>query len=124
MDLLTTVLFVIAAYYGGKTLIAYLDYRHAVKSHNRNEVVSFLDGIIRNVKVETHNGVHYWFDGENDRFLAQGATNEEIYAIIKERFPNNVFILPEGSVLCAPDWTPVFGDKHVISHKISERFFE
>ncbi len=124
MDLITTVCIIVAAYYAGKTIIAYMDYKHDMRQLGRKEVVSYLDGIIRQVKVETHDGVDYWFDDENDKFLAQGATNEEIYSVIKERFPNMVFILPEGSVLCAPDWTPVKSDSETMSHKIVNRYFK
>lgn len=124
MDLITSVFVIISAYYLGKTLIAYMNYRGEVKQSNHKQVIAYLDGIIRQVKIETYNGVKYWFDDENDKFLAQGITNEEIYSVIKERFPDTVFLLPEGSVLCAPEWVPVTSDRKTLSNKIINRHFK
>jgi len=121
MDVITTVFTIIAAYFIGSTIIEYMNHRQAVKTANHDAMVSYLNGIIRQVKVETHHGVKYWFDDENDKFLAQGATNEEIYLIIKERFPDHVFLLPEGSVLCAPIWKPV-ADSQALCETVTNRF--
>jgi len=58
------------------------------------------------VSVEVHNGITYWFESETDRFIAQGATDNEIIADVKTRFPNNIFVLPNGTALFAPLWKP------------------
>jgi hypothetical protein len=58
------------------------------------------------VSVEVHNGVIYWFNSETDRFISQGNTDKEIIADIKQRFPNNIFMLPNGTAVFGPLWEP------------------
>lgn len=65
-----------------------------------------LDEIIREVKVEEHNNVTYWFDKENDRFLAQGATVQEIREVLQKRFPKNIFVVNH-EIFIGPDFNPV-----------------
>lgn len=106
MDLITSALLILAAYYLGKTIILWLDVRSNTHTARREEIVAVLDKMIREVNIETHHGLAYWFDKENDRFLAQGTTSQEIISVLKSRFPDNVFLLPDGQVLGAPNWTP------------------
>jgi hypothetical protein len=68
------------------------------------KVINHLDKIIREVTVEKHGEVEYWFDKETDQFLGQGKTTEELVAHIKSRFPDHIFIVNPKGVLCAPRW--------------------
>lgn len=87
----------------------------AVQSVNLNKEIedtvrSKLDSIIREVNVETHKGITYWFDKENDKFLAQGETLDEIRAVLKQRFPKNIFVLGQ-NLYVGPEFNPVTLDK-------------
>ena len=46
-------------------------------------------------KLEVHHGHFYMFNQETDAFLAQGETAEELSAMLREKFPKVVFILPK-----------------------------
>jgi hypothetical protein len=49
--------------------------------------------LLHRLKIEKHNGVMYWFDADDDRFLAQGADTQDIIATLKVRFPDHMFYL-------------------------------
>lgn len=72
-----------------------------------------LDNIIHRVKIEKHREVYYWFDMDNNKFLAQGSSDEEIISALKSRFPDHMFFLPTNHLISAKtDWQPKFvGDK-------------
>lgn len=122
MDLITTILLVVTAYYLGKTIILWLDVRQGSREEHRDRVISVLDKIIREVNIETHHGLAYWFDKENDKFLAQGATSQEIISVLKERFPDNVFLLPDGQVISAPTWIPSAKTEAKITQEMFDKF--
>lgn len=65
-----------------------------------------LEEIVREVKVEKHHDIIYWFDKENDKFLAQGETISEIQEVLKQRFPKHIFIL-EQQLYIGPTFEPV-----------------
>lgn len=44
--------------------------------------------------LEIHHGHFYMFDKETGKFLGQGETKEELSSVLRERFPDKVFILP------------------------------
>lgn len=61
--------------------------------------------IIRPVKIEHTNDIMYWFDRETNQFLAQGKTQQEISAILKQRFPKLIFVNEEKEeILAGPDF--------------------
>ena len=59
------------------------------------EKVEKLRAMIHEVNVEKHGEMTYWFDAENNQFLGQGKTLEEIVSVIKSRFPDHIFVLKE-----------------------------
>jgi hypothetical protein len=64
-----------------------------------------LNKIIRPIKIETHNETMYWFDRETDQFLAQGKTQQEISATLKQRFPSLIFVNEaHEEILAGPDF--------------------
>lgn len=64
--------------------------------------------VIREVKLEKHGDITYWFDMDNDRFLAQGRTSLELIDHLKSRFPDHLFyIIKDGKshiVSSGTDW--------------------
>ena len=49
--------------------------------------------VIHEIKLEKHGDIMYWFDMENDRFLAQGKTPSELIDHLKSRFPDHLFYI-------------------------------
>lgn len=83
-----------------------------------DELKEKLVKMIHFVKQEKHGNVFYWFDLDDDSFLGQGASVEEIAEHVKKRFPTHVFITDGADkFMRAPDWklTPIseLGIKHV-----------
>ena len=61
--------------------------------------------MIHFVKQEKHGDVMYWFDNDDDAFLAQGSCKDEIIAHLKSRFPTHIFITDNGTkALRGPTW--------------------
>ena len=86
----------------------------ALLSINRNleeyrersqEIRDRLESIIHPVKSETHNGIMYWFDAEDDTFLAQGRDDTELVEHLKQRWMDHVFIIADKFVMAGPDFT-------------------
>lgn len=76
-----------------------------VKLQERVDVLKKLQEIIHQVKVEQRNGIEYWYDADNDNFLGQGTTKEEVIAVLKSRFPEHIFLLENvGGVAAQTDW--------------------
>lgn len=71
------------------------------RAEMQDHLLRKLDEIIHRVKVEEHHGHLYWFDRDNDRFLGQGATQEDVIAVIKKRFPEHIFFLSKDEVIAA-----------------------
>jgi len=66
-----------------------------------------LNDIIHRVRVEKQSDTYYWYDMDNNEFLAQGASDEEIIANLKSRFPNHMFFLPTNHLISAKtEWQP------------------
>lgn len=85
-------------------------------------VKQYLDRVIHRVKIEDVNGVTYWFDEDDHVFLGQGQTVEDIIEVLKQRFPDHVFLLPTEEVLTAnTDWKLVKYDGfHEVKYTIKE----
>jgi len=85
-------------------------------------VKQYLDRVIHRVKIEDVNGVTYWFDEDDHVFLGQGQTVEDIIEVLKQRFPEHVFLLPTEEVLTAnTDWKLVKYDGfHEVKYTIKE----
>lgn len=71
-----------------------INYRRFAQEY-RYEVEQEVRRHISVVAEEEHQGVYYWFDKNNDQFIAQGRNSDEIIAHIKERYKfDHVFVLP------------------------------
>jgi len=85
-------------------------------------VKQYLDRIIHRVEVEVVNGVTYWFDRDNHAFLGQGQTVEDLIEVLKQRFPDHIFLLPTEEVVTAnTDWKLIKCDgPHEVKYTIKE----
>ena len=72
-----------------------------------------LDDIIHRVRVEKQANTYYWYDMDDNEFLAQGSTDEESIASLKSRFPDHMFFLPTNHLVCAKtEWKPKLVDSN------------
>lgn len=85
-------------------------------------VKQYLDRIIHRVEVDVVDGVTYWFDKDDRAFLAQGQTVEDLIEVLKQRFPEHIFLLPTEEVVTATtDWKLVKCDgPHEVKYTIKE----
>lgn len=72
------------------------------------QLLKRLDEIVHRVKVEKQADIYYWFDEDNNRFLGQGKSDEEIIDVIKKRFPEHIFYFEStNQIVCAKhNWIP------------------
>lgn len=88
-------------------LLGMWDRRQADRAEMRDKIYRKLDEIIHRVKVEEHHGHVYWFDLDNDRFLGQGATQDEVISVVRKRFPEHIFLLSKDAVIAeSTGWQP------------------
>jgi hypothetical protein len=58
----------------------------------RETLIKKISDLVHIVKEEKHGEMLYWFDNDDDRFLAQGRNIDEIRAHLKHRFEKHIFI--------------------------------
>lgn len=76
------------------------------KTQAKEIIGNHIDMILHTVVEEIHNDIHYWFDKEDQEFLAQGKTIEDIVTHIKSRFKDHIFIVKDKYVFAGPDFVP------------------
>jgi hypothetical protein len=70
----------------------------------REHMENHLEMVLHNVKEESHDGITYWFDDDNDQFLAQGETLSDVKQHLKDRFKDHIFIFKDKFVFVGPDY--------------------
>ena len=80
----------------------------ATDNNLHEQLIKRLDEIVHRVRVEKDKDTYYWYDMDNNKFLGQGRTTEEIVDILKKRFPAHIFYFEESNhILCAKhNWEP------------------
>lgn len=77
----------------------------------REKLVKYVDEVTHRVEVEIQDGMHYWFDKDDQEFIAQGRDLSELIDRTKQRFPTHLFffrIKENDYVLSAKtEWKPV-----------------
>jgi hypothetical protein len=90
----------------------FLEGLEIAQMENHIKKLKHLNDIIHQVKIEEHNDMQYWFDKDDDEFLGQGRTTEEVISVLQSRFPKHVFLLGElGGIGEKTDWTIMNGDQ-------------
>jgi hypothetical protein len=59
-----------------------------------------LDNIIHRVRVEKDKDIYYWYDSDDNEFLAQGSTDEQVIEMLKTKYPTHIFYLPTNHIIC------------------------
>jgi hypothetical protein len=51
--------------------------------------------------------MYYWYDNDSEDFLAQGRTWEEVVGVLRERFPDHIFVLNNREMIMGPEFEVV-----------------
>lgn len=103
LSVLSTVMIVYGVWTLGKIAFNfYSDLRHQVDFEQRFR--QHLERIIHVVKQERDGDMYYWYDNDSDDFLAQGRTWEEVVGVLRERFPEHIFVLNQREMIMGPEF--------------------
>ena len=101
MDITSIILWAVVIWIVSQILLGAIEGWQIVKLQERVTVLKKLSDIIHKVKVETVGDIEYWYDADNDAFLAQGRTIDEVINVIKSRFPDHIFLIEDKGGLAA-----------------------
>ena len=77
------------------------------RQDREEQQIAQLEQLVHVVKQEVINDIIYWFDNDDDTFLAQGRDHNEIVAVLERRFPQHIFVINETQMIMGPDWDRV-----------------
>lgn len=84
---------------------------YKVQEHKLDEKLEILEkvnDIVHRVAVEKHGDQYYWFDSDDNEFLAQGKDLDETLDRIKKRYPNHIFFVADKThqykISAATEW--------------------
>ena len=63
-----------------------------------------LNEIIHVVKQEKLGDMYYWYDQDNDQFIAQGRTLDEITDVLKARWNRHIFVISDKEMMIGPEF--------------------
>ncbi len=88
--ILTEIIKIVAIYLTINLLFSYLIHkiRSDLDKDENLRLVEQVKELIHVVKVETHQGVDYWYDKDNGTFIAQGNTIGDAIEHARTRYPN------------------------------------
>ena len=106
IDIFATLFYALMAYVVVRVLLALFSLNRFIDamSERSQEIREHLSSIIHPVKSETHNGVMYWYDAEDDTFLVQGRDDAELAAALKARWVDHIFIIGDRYLMAGPDF--------------------
>ena len=119
MDLIGIVLFCLIVFFISAAIRSYFREKERV----RVETINYLNRIIHQVLIEKHHGLEYWFDADDNTFLAQGKTFEEVTSILKSRFPDHVFLFDTGGISEKTNWKLIPFDNYDSSSFIGKLIY-
>ena len=99
MDALEILIWAFIVFFATRLFLAAVNTRLEDQLEQQEDLIKKLNEVIHVVKEEKHGDVVYWFDGDNDQFLAQGRNIDEIKLHLKQRFHKHIFLLNETEML-------------------------
>jgi hypothetical protein len=106
-DSLILLLWFAATYAISNIIIGMIQGTKEILGTEKIKLLNHINEIVHRVTVEKHNDIYFWYDYDDNEFLAQGETDEEIIAKLKDRFPTHLFFLPSNHLICSKtDWKP------------------
>ena len=96
-----------ATYTVANIVIGMIQGTREILGTEHHKLLNHINEIVHRVTVEKHNNVYFWYDYDDNEFLAQGTNDDEIIAKLKHRFPTHLFFLPSNHLICSKtDWKP------------------
>jgi len=91
--------------------------------HETNsQVKEYLSSIIHPVKSEQHGDIIYFYDGDDNTFIAQGRNDEELATVLKANWRDHIFIIGEKYVMAGPEFKMTeIKDPETIGKMLAER---
>jgi hypothetical protein len=105
-EFISTLVDFLLCYCAFKLAYGFYQLNVAAKEEKQNELKEFLNTIVHEVEEEKHGNMIYWFDKDDQTFIAQGQTNKDIVEILKKYYSHHIFIVNNEYILSGPDWIP------------------
>jgi hypothetical protein len=77
------------------------------RQDREEQQIAQLEQLVHVVKQEIINDIIYWFDNDDDTFLAQGRDHDEIVAVLEQRFPQHIFVINETQMIMGPKFNEI-----------------
>jgi len=91
-------------------------------NETNTQIKKYLSSIIHPVKSEKHGDVIYFFDADDDTFIAQGRNDAELAESLKARWQDHIFIVGERYVMAGPDFKMLeIEDPEYVGRMLAER---
>jgi hypothetical protein len=124
IDIFATLFYALMIYIIVRVLLALLSLNRFIDimSERSQEIREHLGSIIHPVKSETHDGVMYWYDAEDNTFLVQGRDDAELAAALKARWIDHIFIIGDRYLMAGPDFDMIeIEDPEEIGKMLADR---
>jgi len=73
-----------------------------LQKKNKQNFQNYMQQYVRPVRQEHHGNCYYWFDSENDSFIAQGQSYSELVEHLQARFPRHTFLIGHNKMMAGP----------------------
>ena len=78
------------------------------KNQEMEEVIKHIASRVHSIAVEQHGEMIYWYDTDDNIFIAQGRTSEEIQQVLRQSWQQHIFLLEKQQILLTgPEFNPV-----------------
>ena len=127
MDIIAIPFYALMIYIIVRVVLALLSLNRFIDimSERSQEIREHLSSIIHPVKSETHDGVMYWYDAEDNTFLVQGRDDAELAAALKARWIDHIFIIGDRYLMAGPDFDMIeIGDPEEIGKMLADRIID
>ncbi len=110
---------VVLGYFVIKFITRYFEQRNQELEAEVDGIVDHVRRHIHVVRQETHQDQLYWFERNNDSFIAQGISTEDVIDRARLRYPKHVFLLLDTEenlseiVSEITEWRPEPIDRHL-----------
>ena len=127
IDIFATLFYALMIYIIVRVILALFSLNRFIDimSERSQEIREHLSSIIHPVKSETHDGVMYWYDAEDDTFLVQGRDDAELAAALKARWIDHIFIIGDRYLMAGPDFEMIeIKDPEEIGKMLADRIID